>query len=166
MRKKAPDDVLRSRLLLSSFTMARGVYNCQVGNKVILVNLASLTGYCVIEDGAFLSGMVGLHQFTRVGRLAIISALSAVNKDVPPYMMCGGRPAVIQGLNVVGLRRRRVSAEVRAHLKRAYRILFQEAKTAAEAAARIEAELPAGREIQTVVEFIRSSERGLYHGAV
>src|SRR3989338_5954969 len=91
-------------------------HNCQIGSKVILVNLASLTGYCIIEDGAFLSGMVGLHQFTRIGRLAMISALSAVNKDVPPFMLCGGRPAVIQGINVVGLRRAGVSAAVRTEI--------------------------------------------------
>ena len=110
-----------------NFFMANAhiAHNCQVGHDVILVNLASLTGYCIVEDWVFLSGMVGLHQFTRVGRLSMISALSAVNKDVPPYMLCGGRPAVIQGINVVGLRRAGLAAPVREEIKRAYKLLYR-----------------------------------------
>lgn len=148
-----------------NFFMANAhvAHNCQVGNHVILVNLASLTGYCVIEDGAFLSGMVGLHQFTRVGRLSIISALSAVNKDVPPYMMCGGRPAVIQGLNVIGLRRAGFSPAVREEIKRAYKLLYRSGLNVSNAVDAIERECRAA-EVKHLVDFVRASERGICAG--
>ncbi len=148
-----------------NFFMANAhiAHNCQVGHKVILVNLASLTGYCVIEDGAFLSGIVGLHQFTRVGRLALISALSAVNKDVPPYMLCGGRPAVIQGLNVIGLRRAGIAPAVREEIKRAYKRLYRDGLNVQHALEAIERECQSS-EVKRLVEFVKSSERGICAG--
>ena len=138
-------------------------HNCQIGNKVILVNLASLTGYCVIGDQAFISGMVGLHQFTRVGQVAMISALSAVNKDVPPYMLCGGRPAVIQGLNGVGMRRAGRSAAIREAIKRAYRMLYRDGLNVGHAIQAIEKE-GSFPEVKTLVEFVKASTRGICAG--
>ncbi len=148
-----------------NFFMANAhvAHNCQIGNKVILVNLASLTGYCVIEDGAFLSGMVGLHQFTRVGRLAIISALSAVNKDVPPYMMCGGRPGVIQGLNAVGLRRAGFSPSIREDIKHAYKLLYRSGLNVSHALEAIDRECRT-EEVKHLASFVRASERGICAG--
>ena len=148
-----------------NFLMANAhvAHNCQIGNLVILVNLASLTGYCVVEDGALLSGIVGLHQFTRVGRLAMISALSAVNKDVPPYMLCGGRPAVIQGLNVVGLRRAGISAPAREDIKRAYKLLYRSGLNVSNALEAIEGECHS-EEVRHLVAFVRAAERGICAG--
>ena len=146
----------------NNFFMANAhiAHNCQVGNHVILVNLASLTGHCVIEDGAFLSGMVGLHQFTRVGRLAMISALSAVNKDVPPYMLCGGRPAVIQGLNVVGLRRAGFPPDVRQDIKHAYKLLYRSELNVSHALDAIGKECKS-EAVKHLAEFVRGSSRGI-----
>ncbi|PIQ83950.1 MAG: acyl-[acyl-carrier-protein]--UDP-N-acetylglucosamine O-acyltransferase [Candidatus Omnitrophica bacterium CG11_big_fil_rev_8_21_14_0_20_63_9] len=138
-------------------------HNCEIGNKVILVNVASLTGYCVVEDGAFLSGIVGLHQFTRIGRLAMISALSAVNKDVPPYMLCGGRPAVIQGLNVVGMRRAGIAAPVREEIKKAYKFLYRDGLNVPHAIEAIERECKSP-EVKHLVEFVKASKRGICAG--
>ncbi len=148
-----------------NFFMANAhiAHNCQIGSNVILVNLASLTGYCVIEDGAFLSGMVGLHQFTRIGRLAMLSALSAVNKDVPPYMLCGGRPAVIQGLNVIGMRRAGIAAPAREEIKRAYKLLYREGLNVSHALESIERECRSA-EVKHLVAFVRASERGICAG--
>ena len=150
-----------------NFFMANAhiAHNCEVGSKVILVNLASLTGYCVIEDGAFLSGIVGLHQFTRIGRLAMISALSAVNKDVPPYMLCGGRPAVIQGLNVVGMRRAGIPAAVRAEIRQAHRFLYRSGLNVPHALEAIERECQS-QEVAGLVAFVRASQRGICAGIV
>lgn len=148
-----------------NFFMANAhiAHNCEIGNKVILVNLASLTGYCVIEDGAFLSGIVGLHQFTRVGRLAMISALSAINKDVPPYMLCGGRPAVVQGINVVGLRRAGIAAPVREEIKHAYKLLYRSNLNVPHALEAIERECPS-EEVAHLVRFCREAKRGICAG--
>jgi UDP-N-acetylglucosamine acyltransferase len=138
-------------------------HNCQVGSKTTLVNLATLAGSCVVEDGALLSGMVVVHQFTRIGRLAMVSGLSAVNKDVPPYMLCGGRPAVIQGLNVVGLRRAGIPAGAREEIKRAYRFLYREGLSVPSAIEAISRECRSSQ-VKSLVEFITSSKRGICAG--
>ena len=148
-----------------NFLMANAhiAHNCQVRNRVVLVNLATLAGYCVLEDGAFLSGLAALHQFTRVGRLAMVSGLSAVNKDVPPYMLCAGHMAVIQGINVVGLRRAGVSAPVRQEIKHAYRLLYRSGLNVPHALEAIERECHS-EEVQYLVAFVRASERGICAG--
>jgi UDP-N-acetylglucosamine acyltransferase len=138
-------------------------HNCRVGNKAVLVNLATLAGHCVVEDGAILSGMVVVHQFCRIGRLAMISGLSAVNKDVPPYLMCGGRPAVIQGLNAVGLRRSGLSAGARAAIKRAYALLYRSGLNVAQAVKAIKDECE-GPEVAAFLKFVEESKRGLSAG--
>ena len=148
-----------------NFFMANAhiAHNCQIGSKTVFANLATLAGYCIVEDGAFLSGMVVLHQFVRVGRLAMISGLSAVNKDVPPYMLCGGRPAVIQGLNVVGLRRAGIAAPVREELKRGYKLLYRQGLNVTQALETMERDGKCS-ELQSLVEFIKKSERGICAG--
>jgi UDP-N-acetylglucosamine acyltransferase len=135
-------------------------HNCELANRVVMVNFASLSGYCVVEDQAFLSGMVGLHQFTRVGKLAIVSALSAVNKDVPPFFMCGGRPARAQGINVVGLRRAKIQAASRQEIKEAFRCLYRSGLNVGQAVEAMGKELHS-EEVRHLVAFIRSSKRGI-----
>lgn len=150
----------------SNFLMAycHVAHNCVIGNSVIMVNNASLTGYIVVEDGAFLSGMTGFHQFTRIGRLAMVSALSAANKDIPPYMICGGRPAVVLGINVVGLRRAGISAAVRDEIKQAYKLLYRSGLNVSQAVDAIKKSLK-GAEVGHLVRFIEASKRGILDGA-
>lgn len=138
-------------------------HNCQVGSKVTLVNLATLAGYCTVEDGALISGMVVVHQFVRIGRLAMIGGLSAVNKDVPPYMLAGGRPAVIQGLNSVGLRRAGLTTAARAEIKQAYRLLYRQDLNVSQAVEAIEQQARS-TEVRQLLEFIRGSSRGICAG--
>ncbi|MBI3313368.1 MAG: acyl-ACP--UDP-N-acetylglucosamine O-acyltransferase [Candidatus Omnitrophica bacterium] len=140
-------------------------HNCEIGNNVIMVNNASLTGYCIVEDGAFLSGMTGFHQFTRIGKLAIVSALSASNKDIPPFMMAGGRPAVVLGINVVGLRRAGIPAEVRDEIKQAYKLLYRSGMNVSQAIEAIKKNL-SSKEIQHLIGFIESSKRGIIDGSL
>jgi len=139
-------------------------HNCLVGNRVIMVNQASLTGYCTIEDGAFLSGMTGLHQFTRIGTLAMLSALSAVNKDIPPYMLCGGRPAVVLGINAVGMRRAGIPAAVRDEIKQAYRLLYRSGLNVSQALEAIRSHFKS-EEVKHLIEFIEASKRGICDGS-
>ena len=148
-----------------NFFMANAhiAHNCRLGNRVVLANVATLAGHCAIDDGAFLSGMVALHQFTRVGRSAMLSGLSAINKDVPPYMLCGGRPAVIQGINVVGLRRAGIPAPIRDEIKRAHRWLYRSGLNVEHAIEAIERECQS-EEVRNLVEFVRASKRGICAG--
>lgn len=99
-------------------------HNCSIGNKVIIANNCLLGGYVTIEDGAFLGGGCVFHQFMRVGRLAITQGTSGFGKDVPPYVAAAEINKVV-GLNVVGLRRAGFSAEDRAEIKAAFRILYE-----------------------------------------
>lgn len=135
-------------------------HNCELGNQIIMVNQASLTGYCIVEDQAFLSGMTGFHQFTRIGRLAMVSALSACNKDIPPFMICGGRPAVVLSINVVGLRRAGIRENVRNEIKKAYKYLYRSGLAVSSALEKIKEEFTSP-EVKHLVHFVESSERGI-----
>lgn len=139
-------------------------HNCELGNRIIMVNQASLAGYCVIEDRAFLSGMTGFHQFSRIGRLAMVSALSVSNKDVPPFMTCGGRPALAVGVNLTGMRRAGIPESSRREIRQAFRYLYRSGLALPRALERIKAELNSP-EAQHLVRFIESSKRGIIAGA-
>ena len=144
--------------------MAHVAHDCHVGNGVILVNQASLPGHCHVGDKVIMSGFTGIHQFCRIGRLAFVSALSVSNKDLPPFFIYGGRPALAESVNVIGLRRAGVSRESREDLRRAYKLLYRSGHTIPEAVSKIEQECqsPESREL---VAFIRQSKRGISLGA-
>jgi len=165
-RSKYEEKVTRVGERCYIMVCAHVAHDCQLGDRVILTNGIGLGGHVEMGDDCFISNFVGVHQFVRLGEGAFITGPSGVRKDVPPFTTVEGHPPRVRGLNVVGLRRRGVQPEVRGHLKRAYRILFQEAKTVAEGIERIEAELPLGREVRSVIEFLRNSERGVCQGEV
>jgi UDP-N-acetylglucosamine acyltransferase len=138
-------------------------HDCRIGNNCVLVNQASLPGHCHLGDRVIMSGFTGIHQFCRIGRLAMVSALSVSNKDLPPFFIYGGRPARAETVNVVGLRRAGVSREVRAELKQAYRILYREGLTIPEAVDRVAKECKSA-EAQELVAFCRATKRGIALG--
>ncbi len=138
-------------------------HNCRLGNNIIMVNQASLTGHCFVEDRVFLSGMTGFHQFTRIGTLSMVSALTAINKDIPPYVVCGGRPGVAQGINVVGMRRAGIGPQVRAEIKEAYKLLYRSGLNVSQALEAIKSSLKSS-EVAHMVEFIEASKRGILDG--
>lgn len=138
-------------------------HDCRVGSNCVLVNQASLPGHCQLGDRVIMSGFTGIHQFCRIGRLAMVSALSVSNKDLPPFFIYGGRPAVAETVNVVGLRRAGVAREVRAELKQAYRILYREGLTIPEALERVARECKSP-EAQELVAFCRATKRGIALG--
>ncbi len=138
-------------------------HNCELGNHITLVNQASLSGHCIVEDSALISGMTGLHQFTRVGKLSLLSALSAVNKDIPPYVICGGRPAVVLGLNIVGMRRAGLSQESRKEIKNAYKLVYRSNLNVQQALEEIKKNY-FSPEVMHFVSFIENSKRGILDG--
>ena len=99
-------------------------HNCRLGNNIIMVNCASLGGYVEVHDHAFLGGFAAIHQFVRIGSYSICGVLAKVTKDIPPFMMIDGNPALVKGLNLIGLKRKGFNAERREKLKRAYKILY------------------------------------------
>ena len=136
-------------------------HNVTLGSHIIMSNVATLAGHVVVEDHAVIGGLAAVHQFCRIGRMSIIGGCSKVVQDVPPFMLADGNPAETRTVNKVGLERNGVSEEAQAALKQAYKILFREGLTISNALDRIETELPPLPEIRHLVEFARSSERGI-----
>lgn len=136
-------------------------HNVQLGNQIIMSNVATLGGHVVVEDHAVVGGLAAVHQFCRIGKMAIIGGCSKVVQDVPPYMLADGNPAETRTINKVGLERNGVSEDAQAALKQAYRLLFREGLTISNALARMESELKPLPEIQHLIAFTRASERGI-----
>ncbi len=136
-------------------------HDVQVGSHVVMSNVATLAGHVTLDDHAIIGGLAAVHQFCRVGRYAMIGGMSKVVQDIPPYMMGDGNPAEMRFINKVGLERNGFSPEAVKALTAAYKILFREGLTNANALARIEADLPPLSEVRHLVEFVRTSERGV-----
>ncbi len=151
------------RVLLMAYCHV--AHDCHVGDRVIMANAATLAGHITVEEGAFIGGLTGVHQFVRIGAYAIVGALSAVSKDVPPYVKAvparQARNQSLFGLNVIGLRRAGFTPETIDAVKDAYRIIFRGSLPLAEALAKVEAEVPRAREVRHLVDFIRASKRGV-----
>jgi UDP-N-acetylglucosamine acyltransferase len=134
-------------------------HDCVVGDRVTLCNSALLAGHVVVEDQVFVAGAGAVHQFARIGRLAMVAGMAAVPQDVAPFCtVTGMRPARLKGLNVVGLRRSGISAEARSALKVAYRTLFRSDERLEERLAAVDRSTP---EVDHLVGFIEASERGV-----
>ncbi|OPZ15219.1 MAG: Acyl-(acyl-carrier-protein)--UDP-N-acetylglucosamine O-acyltransferase [candidate division BRC1 bacterium ADurb.BinA364] len=135
-------------------------HDCKVGNGVILANSALLAGHCTVEDKANISGNVAIHQHARIGTLAMISGVTPVRDDVPPYMLVQG-DSTVRGLNIVGLRRSGVDSAGREAIKRAYKILYHKGLPRDKALAEIRAAVEMTPEVSHLLEFIESSQRGI-----
>ena len=134
-------------------------HNCRLGDGVIMTNCALLAGYVEIEDRAVLSGYVGVHQFARVGTLAMVAGGTRLSKDAPPYMLVHGE-STVRGVNMVGLRRcEYITPDAIRDIRRAYRVLFRSGLSLEEALRKLE-DSPCP-EVKHLVEFIRSSKRGI-----
>ena len=143
-------------------------HNCHVGNGCVITNGVQLAGYVGIGDRANIGGLTGIHQFCRVGALAMVGACSYVNKDIPPYMLAAGNPCRVRGLNSVGLRRAGVGEPAQSLLRRAYRTIYRGGLNLAQALSTIDTDLlpqtVPGRgqeQLEELVRFIRSSARGV-----
>ena len=140
---------------------AHVAHDCHLGDGVILANAAMLGGHIVIEEHAIVGGLTGVHQFCRIGAHAIIGGCSGIILDIPPFVKAQGNLARLFGLNTVGLKRRNFPSETIRHLKQAYRLFFLSGLNTSQALERITAELPACAEVQHLVHFIKTSERGI-----
>lgn len=136
-------------------------HNVRLGREVILANNVQLAGYVEVGDYAFIGGTCVFHQFVKIGKLAIISGFSASRQDIAPFSMCDGRPAIVSGINKVGLRRRGYDLQARTVLKKAFQRLFFSNLNTRQALDSIEAEWGERAYIQELVEFVRTSQRGL-----
>ncbi len=135
-------------------------HNVRIGNHCSITNCVQISGHCVIEDYAILGGMSGLHQFVTVGTMAMVGGMSRNVRDVPPYCIVEGNPAEVRGLNVIGLERRGLSPEVRAHLRQAFRLIFRSEYNVTDALAAVEEQVPMSPEVRHLCESVRRTEAG------
>jgi len=135
-------------------------HNVRIGNHVV-ISMAALAGHVVVEDYALVGGLAAVHQFCRIGKMAIIGGCAAVNQDIPPFMLARGDPARTLTINKVGMDRNGVADKAQLALKEAFKILFRKGLTTPNALARIEKKWPAIAEIEYLVRFIRQTERGI-----
>lgn len=146
-------------LLMASTHIA---HDCRVGDRIVFANAATLAGHVTIEDDATVGAFTGVHQFCRVGRHAYIGGYSVITQDAPPFIITvGNRDTATHGVNVIGLKRKQVSAEGIQALRAAYRLIFRAHLGLEEALGRARAEHAGQPEVQALCDFMASSTRGV-----
>lgn len=135
-------------------------HDCEVGNHNVLANGVTLAGHVVIEDHVTIGGMTGLHQFIRVGRTAMVGAMSRLAQDVPPFFLVEGNPPKVYGPNVLGLRRNNVPPAARMQLKRAYKLMYRSNLNLGQAITEM-SKLEPCHELRQLIGFLQASTRGI-----
>jgi UDP-N-acetylglucosamine acyltransferase len=134
-------------------------HNCAIGNHMILAGGALLAGHVAVQDRAFISGNCLVHQFIRIGTLAMMQGGAAISQDLPPFTIAAGVNEIC-GLNIIGLRRAGFTSEQRLQLKAAYRLLFRGGKNLRAAVVEAQSQFPAGP-ARTLVDFVATAKRGV-----
>jgi UDP-N-acetylglucosamine acyltransferase len=135
-------------------------HNCSLGNGIMMANMVGISGHVVVEDKAVFGGIVGVHQFVRIGTLAMVGGYSKVVQDIPPFMIADGRPTKVYDLNVIGLRRSGVSAKVRSEIRQAYKFIYRSNLNLSQAIETIENEIEPSNERDYLLEFVRNIKFG------
>ena len=136
-------------------------HDCQLGDKIVLSNCATLGGHVEIGDWVIMGGLSAVHQFTKVGAHCFIANNAAVTRDVPPYVMAIGQPAVPHSVNSEGLKRRGFTPGQIRNIRRAYRVLYRSGLKLKTALEELEKAAATQEEIRPFVEFIKRSERSI-----
>ncbi|MEQ8303762.1 MAG: acyl-ACP--UDP-N-acetylglucosamine O-acyltransferase [Cyclobacteriaceae bacterium] len=139
-------------------------HDCEIGNNCILGNLVQMAGHVQIDDFVIFGGSCAVQQFSKVGSHAYIGGGSLVRKDVPPYTKAAREPLAYAGINAVGLKRRGFSTEKINEIQEIYRIIFLRGLNNSKALDSVEKEIPASTERDYIMDFIRSSDRGIMKG--
>src|SRR6188768_1601750 len=139
-------------------------HDCVIGNQCILVNTVQVAGHVTIDDWAIIGGASALHQFVKIGAHVMLSGGSLVRKDVPPFTKAAREPLTYAGINTVGLRRRGFTSEKISEIQEIYRYIFLKGINNTKALDIVEKEVPASTERDYILDFIRTSERGIMKG--
>lgn len=139
-------------------------HDCVVGDNVIISNASQLAGEVVVENFAVIGGGSLIHQFCHIGPHVMLQGGALVNKDIPPYVKAAREPIAYAGVNSIGLRRRNFSNDTIREIQDIYRYLYLSSMNVSDAIERIEAELPATKERDEIILFIKNSKRGIIRG--
>ncbi len=154
--------VIGSNCLLMAYVHI--AHDCTIGNNCIFANAVQVAGHVIIEDWAIIGGSSAVHQFVKVGAHVMVSGGSLVRKDIPPYTKAAREPLTYCGVNTVGLRRRGFTSEKISEIQDAYRIIFLKGLNNSKALDLVEKEILSSEERNYIINFIRSSERGVMKG--
>lgn len=143
---------------------AHVAHDCAIGNNVILANAVQMGGHVEIDDYTIVGGLVPIHQFTKIGKHVMIGGGFRVVKDLPPYILAGGFPLQYEGINAVGLRRRGFTNEQISSIKIAYDQIYNSGLNVSDAVKKIKDTLESSPEVDSIVEFIEKSTRGIVKG--
>ena len=155
---KGSTKVGNNNLLMENMHIA---HDCVVGNGCIIGNSTKFAGEVIVDDFAIISATVLIHQFCRIGSYVMVQGGSRTSMDIPPFVIAGKEPIRYAGLNIIGLRRRGFSNELIEQIKEAYNIIYNGTGTRAEAIQQINDTLTISPEIQYIIDFVESSERGI-----
>lgn len=156
--------VVGSNCLIMAYSHV--AHDCVIGDNVIISNAIQIAGEVVVDNFAVIGGGTLIHQFCHIGPHVMIQGGALVNKDIPPYVKAAREPIAYAGVNSIGLRRRGFTSEVIRDIQEIYRYLYLSGLNNTDAVERIEAELPATKERDEIILFVRNSKRGIIRGYV
>ncbi len=136
-------------------------HDCILGSRIIIANLGTLAGHITIEDGAIVGGVVAIHQFCRIGKMAIIGGCSKIVQDIPPYMMADGHPAEVRGINLIGLKRKKYDRKDIQDIKEAHRIIYRSGLNTSQGIEKLKTELGESDQVKEIIAFIENTNRGI-----
>lgn len=136
-------------------------HDCVVGDNIILANSVQIAGHVHIEDWVIIGGTSAVHQFCKIGKHSMMGANTVAVKDVPPFVLCGRFQTKYEGLNKVGLRRRGFGNEDIEIIKKTYDYIYNSGLNVTQGVAKAEAELGNNQNVKDIIEFIRTSKRGI-----
>lgn len=139
-------------------------HNAVVGNNVVIANSGTLAGHVIIDDFAIIGGLVGIHQFVKIGKYTIVGGCSKVVKDLPPFMLVDGNPAKVRTINRVGLKRKGYTTKQIDLLKEAYLILYKRGFNVSQAKQHLGTLAESSVEVREILNFIEASSRGIARG--
>lgn len=156
--------VVGSNCLIMAYSHV--AHDCVIGDNVIISNATQIAGEVVVDNFAVIGGGTLIHQFCHIGPHVMIQGGALVNKDIPPYVKAAREPIAYAGVNSIGLRRRGFTSEVIRDIQEIYRYLYLSGLNNTDAVECIEAELPATKERDEIILFVRNSKRGIIRGYV
>ncbi len=154
--------VIGSGCLLMAYVHV--AHDCVIGNECILANNATLAGHVIVEDNAILGGMVAVQQFTKIGAFSMLGGGVLLNKDVPPFVRVAKYPASYIGVNVIGLKRKRYSAEMIDRIQKIYHELFVASQNRTQALDWIQNTMEDSEEKSIILKFVLDSPNGIIKG--
>ncbi|MBM2814629.1 MAG: Acyl-[acyl-carrier-protein]--UDP-N-acetylglucosamine O-acyltransferase [Ignavibacteria bacterium] len=138
-------------------------HDCHLGSNIIVSNVTQFAGHCEVEDWVIFGGVVKVHQFSKIGCHSMIGADVKIAKDIAPYLMIGTNPPKVDGMNVIGLRRRGFSKEIIQQLDKFYTMIFHSGMNITDGIARFTSDTSEiSKEVQHCIDFIGKSDRGIY----